>query len=677
MFSVESARAELPYPEFRDQAALVIPYYDAPGKVVTFERDGVQNLPFCRVRYLGPPPPQKLGFSGPKKLGKYGQPVRSGVHAFLPLGVDWAAVAANPREPVFLCEGEKKATKLALEGYNAVGIGGCWNWLRAGGLKDVKHLLHDLEDFVWESRDVYLALDGDAATNASVAAAECHLALEFGLRRGASVYRIRFPAAADGSRMGADDYIVAHGVEAFEKLARGAEKMREADALVAELNTEYAVVCTGGKTFAAHFGVDDARQCQKVAYFSKHDFELRLANRDTTNPDTDKPAKLAKVWLAHPQRRQYLGGVTLAPLREVPEDTLNLWRGFSVAPRAGDWSLLRTHILENICSGNRLWFDYLMDWLARLVQVPGEPGQVAIAMRGKKGVGKGKFACWVGRLMRDHFFHATQSEHVVGKFNSHLLDTVLLFADEALFAADPRNEKILNGLITEETRTSEQKFMPAITVPNYLHLVMATNSTWAVPATENERRYFVLDVSDAHMQDLPYFAAIDRQMESGGAEAMLHELHHRDISNFEVRRVPRTAALAEQQVQTLHGRGDVAGWVYDFLSSGEIKGDRFDDVAFRWASGELEIPKNEARRIFDGWAKQRGRRPVVPVLFGREMRAVLSGALSEKRPRRATANGRREDGERPENYVLRPLEDCRAAYRVALAMPDLWSVCDE
>jgi hypothetical protein len=269
--------------------------------------------------------------------------------------------------------------------------------------------------------------------------------------------------------------------------------------------------------------------------------------------------------------------------------------------------------------------------------------------------------------MRDHFVHATQTEHVVGRFNSHLLNAIVLVADEAFFAGDPKTEKTLNGLITEKDRVSEQKFMPAITVPNYLHMIMATNSEWAIPATWDERRYFVVEVSDAHKQDSHYFAAIDAQMKAGGLAAMLDELQRRDISKFEVRRVPKTAALAEQQLKTLHGRGEVAGWVYDFLSAGEI---RSRDAVHYWSQGELQISKTEARSLYDAWSAPRNRRPIDPRQFGREMRWVLGTALAERRPR-ATA-GQRQDGGRPEVYVLRSLEECREAYRVALAKPDLW-----
>jgi hypothetical protein len=674
MFSVNSAKRATPFTEFRDEAALVILYYDIKGEPLMCERNGKQ-FQFARVRYLGDTL-QKFDFNGPKELPKYGQPARSGVHAYFSPVVDWEEVAANPSIRIYIVEGEKKAAKLCLEGYFAIGIGGCWNFRVNGGLDGIKRLLPEFEQFNWDGRDVYLALDGDAARNRLVASAECHLALEFGRRRRANVYRIRFPLGSDGSKVGADDYIVAHGPQAFEQLAATAQKMGEADALVAELNNEYAVVSVGGKTFVAHFGVDETRKCQKINFFARNDFQLRLGNRFTWDPRTGWRVTLTKVWLSHPLRRQFLGGVEFAPARELPADTLNLWRGFSVEPKCGDWSLLRAHIFENICSGNQDCFDYLMNWLARLVQMPGEAGQVAIVLRGKKGTGKGKFAYWIGQMLRNHFFHATHTDHVTGRFNGHLLDTVLLFADEAVFAPDPRNEKVLNGLITEEMRVSEQKFMPAMSVKNCLHLIMATNSEWAVPATADERRYFVLDVSDAHRKDLKYFAAIDTQMNAGGLEAMLLDLRSRDISKFEVRRVPHTAALAEQQVQTFHGRGDVAGWVYEILSSGQIREERTGDVAYQWEGGGFKISKAEARRYYDAWSKPRGRRPIEPGRFGKEIRTALGGALSDTRPRKSATNGGREEAGRSEYYELASLEACRAAFRKAYAMPKLWSESD-
>jgi hypothetical protein len=192
-----------------------------------------------------------------------------------------------------------------------------------------------------------------------------------------------------------------------------------------------------------------------------------------------------------------------------------------------------------------------MDWSAALIQHPAEAGQVAIVMKGGQGTGKGIFARALIHVLSYHALAIAHTKHLVGNFNSHLRDIVLLFADEAFFAGDRAHIGVLNSLITEPYLAIEGKGQNLITVPNYLHVIMASNEEWVVPASLDARRYFVLLVLAARQGDHPYFKAIQDQMESGGYEAMLHELKHRDISNFNVRAVPTTAGLVEQRKLSL------------------------------------------------------------------------------------------------------------------------------
>ena len=87
------------------------------------------------------------------------------------------------------------------------------------------------------------------------------------------------------------------------------------------------------------------------------------------------------------------------------------------------------------------------------------------------------------------------------------------------------------------------------------------------PPRSNSRRFFVLEVDDAHANDTPYFAAIWQQMESGGYEAMLHELLHYNLAEFNVRRVPTTDGLQTQRKLTL---GTSKSWWLDVLQRGYV-----------------------------------------------------------------------------------------------------------
>jgi hypothetical protein len=191
--------------------------------------------------------------------------------------------------------------------------------------------------------------------------------------------------------------------------------------------------------------------------------------------------------------------------------------------------------------------------MAYTVQQPGRPGEVAVVMRGKEGVGKGVLAKEFSRLLGSHYRHISQAGHLTGHFNAHLQQCTVLFADEAFFAGDRSHQSILKALITEDILMIEPKGVDPFPVRNCLHLMMSSNNAWVIPAGADARRYFVLTVSDSHKQDHPYFAAITKQMDDGGREALLHHLLSRDLSKFNVRNVPQTAALADQKARSRRG----------------------------------------------------------------------------------------------------------------------------
>ena len=84
--------------------------------------------------------------------------------------------------------------------------------------------------------------------------------------------------------------------------------------------------------------------------------------------------------------------------------------------------------------------------------------------------------------------------------------------------------------------------------PNRLKIALATNNDWAVPASADERRYFVLDVSEARRGDRVYFAGLFEAIAGAEAARFLHHLLGLDLGGFDFRDVPQTAALAEQKM---------------------------------------------------------------------------------------------------------------------------------
>ena len=360
-------------------------------------------------------------------------------------------------------------------------------------------------------------------------------------------------------------------LKASAKQAEGNGSSASNVAWVDEMNERYAVVNDGGTAVVFRVAYDNALN-RKLIERLKPEAIKTLHDNQTVEAGTDakgSPVYAGKgsAWLKKEERREYLEGVVLEVHGDAPDGYYNLWRGWGVEPVEGDWSLLRAHMRDVLCDGNEELDEYLFSWCARMVQKPDRQGEVAIVFRGQKGTGKGTLGNALGALLGGHYLYLSKSEQLTGRFNAHLRDSIFIFADEAFFAGDRKYEGSLKSIITEPVITIEAKHGAIVAAPNYGHLFMATNNDWAIPASSEERRYAVFNVSSERLQDFPYFKAIKEEMEAGGLGAMLHDLLNHDIKGFNVRAVPKTEGLRDQKLLTLRG---VDAWLYDCLQKGEV-----------------------------------------------------------------------------------------------------------
>ena len=150
------------------------------------------------------------GKSGPKYRQKTGAANR----LYLPPTVDLAGDGL-----LTICEGEKKTLALNQAGIPAVGIGGVWNWCEKGeGYRKPKESrpISDLDRVNWR-RPVHIIFDSDAHDNPLVRLAAFRLARELS-RRGAVVSILFLPVGPNGEKVGADDFLVAHGAEKLREM---------------------------------------------------------------------------------------------------------------------------------------------------------------------------------------------------------------------------------------------------------------------------------------------------------------------------------------------------------------------------------------------------------------------------------------------------------------------------
>lgn len=382
------------------------------------------------------------------------------------------------------------------------------------------------------------------------------------------------------------------------------------------LNKRHAVIMHAGKCLILNEEIDPIFDRPMITFSNVADFHMRYSNKRIPNPNAGEKGQrkeigIATDWLKSQDRREF-DRIVFSPGKNV-NGCYNLWRGFAIKPKQGDWSLFREHIFNIISNKKQYINDWILTWMARICQDPGgKRPKTALVLRGDQGVGKGIFLSNFGKIFGNHYLQINNQQHLTSRFNGHLQDVLFLFVDEGFWAGDRSSEGIIKGMVTENIVTIERKGKDAITLQNHMNIAMASNNEWVVPAGIMERRFMVLDVSKAQQQNQPYFKAILHQLRNGGYEAMLHDLLEYDTSKVNVSQIIKTSAGFDQQVESM---APIQKFWFEKLRSGRLQGGDFE-----W--GELiqtEVLYNQYLTFCDSIG-QRHRK--IDKVFGKEIKKL-------------------------------------------------------
>jgi hypothetical protein len=431
---------------------------------------------------------------------------------------------------------------------------------------------------------------------------------------------------------------------------------------VEELNKIHAINMLGGKCVVMNEVIDPVFNRPDITFSSPADFKTRYTNQKifvANSKGETKSIGIGHLWMEHEARKQY-DGIVFSPDSES-DNYFNLYRGFAVKPRKGSWDKLRNHIGEVICGNDDVIFDYIMAWMADTVQHPGGdlPG-VSIVMKGGKGVGKGIFARTFGEIFGNHFLHITHQSQLTGKFNNHQKDALVVFADECFWAGDKQSENVLKAMITEPTIRVEPKGKDSYTVKNHMHVIIASNDSWVIPAGLGERRFLVVEVEDSHRQDINYFRPIYEEIANGGKEAMLYDLMEYEYNKQFLLLAPKTDALLAQIEEGLEPLQKF--WLEKLkeglLHRSEVSWTQRISTT-KLYTDFLEFNKN----IGFSYAP-------APNAFSRRLRAICPGVL--RKHTTVTFGGGREW-----SLLFPPLDACRAAFEKVLGQKIPWNEDNE
>ena len=347
----------------------------------------------------------------------------------------------------------------------------------------------------------------------------------------------------------------------------------EAVSIVDAMNAKFCCVLNGGKFVIMKDEIDHGMGDRRVMHSMTRDAFRHFYEDETISvPQGDRivPMSKADVWLKSPNRRKYEGIVLDPQNLTVNKNKLNLWRGWNCNPmrKQRGWSLVEELIHDVLCDGDQSSAEYVKRWIAFMLQKPWETPGVAIAFRGREGTGKGTLGRILMRLAGTHGLTVSSPSQFAGRFNAHLKDCVFLFADEAMWPGHKDAEGTLKQLVTEPVISYEGKGDAIISGRNLIHIMMASNEEWVVPASTDARRFFVSDVSDVRRFVHVFFGRRLDQMESGVLEAWMFDFMYMELGDWKPsKEIPQTKALADQKV---HSLGPIDQFWHSRLVVGEM-----------------------------------------------------------------------------------------------------------
>lgn len=403
--------------------------------------------------------------------------------------------------------------------------------------------------------------------------------------------------------------------------------------VVEELNKTHAVVHTDQfyilteKENPAFGGIDFSLE-------SKQSLKNTYENKTIICSDGYTRSK-ADIWLKSTDRREFKGIVFDPSTEGHIKGYYNLWHGFNKKPKSGDCSKYWTHVRDNICNGDPEAYRFVRKWMAFIFQHPDEV-HTSLVLCGSQGVGKNSFVEPIGVLLGTHYVLLSNISELVSNFNYHLKHAVLIHANEALWGGNRKEIGTLKAMITEKTCLIEGKGKDRIMVKNFKHVILSSNEDWPVHMDADDRRFFVLRVSEQRKEDNAYFAAIQKQLDNSGYEALLYDLLNEDLTNFNPRRFPNSNAAFDIKMR---GACSIDKYIYDALREGCF------DVGNASPSGIWgdSIAKTSVYEDYSVWCMRNGIKRDDSGYFSKRLRKVIT-SIGDTKPT--------EEGKRVYKYTL-------------------------
>lgn len=207
-------------------------------------------------------------------------------------------------------------------------------------------------------------------------------------------------------------------------------------------------------------------------------------------------------------------------------------------------------LVYKVFDNDQMAISHVLNWMAYMVQHPGERINHAIVVQGAQGIGKDSIFMALGAVLGMHNYTSVTLDDVESDFNDWAQGNQLIIFQEMLAPGRRNIYNKLKTIITDSVTRVNMKFMPPQKFWNRTNYVFLTNYKHALSIDPDDRRMFVW-YSDMLPQPKEYYEKFYQWLaDKRSASALYHYLVAHDTSGFNPTAAPPITKGKEAMIQS-------------------------------------------------------------------------------------------------------------------------------
>lgn len=309
----------------------------------------------------------------------------------------------------------------------------------------------------------------------------------------------------------------------FGDYGKFAGKFPKLDQIIAWIRSNIVFVVNGGNSYYITRDVYNGR----ITYDIVKTLRGSLPKITYQNPKYDKTDDKSKPYITEALSKilsrvqsailyKWAEFIPYSPIKPALQtaDIFNTFSGFEARYNAEliiDTTLVQPwldHIMNILANGKANIAEYIISWLAQVVQNPAKKIGTSLVFKSEQGAGKGIiFNFLIEYVFGEHISEEIKDiEQLIGRFNCAIENKVLIVCDEIQnYGGAYKSNDRLKGMITQKKQRVERKGIDSKPVTDYCNYVFLTNNDWVVKVEMSDRRYVVIETSNKKINDHAYF----------------------------------------------------------------------------------------------------------------------------------------------------------------------------